>query len=194
MILNISFELRKLIRDFFADHTTLKPSSLRPEDPEGWCKWGIACDLGSVHSRSRDTDLTADNSTCQHVNALAHHRLLLVPRLRRSSHPSCHSRPSPYKSPFASPRATTDIATHRLLRRPTPQKRATLINVSQVPCTSSLTSRPSALARVCVLVDLHIASFGLICSPFRTFLYLSFVLDLSPCLVSLLLDALTIGH
>jgi len=132
--------------------------------------------------------------TTWHVNALAYHCLLLVPCLCCSLHPSCHSCPSPFKFPFASPWAATNVTTHCLCQRPMPQKCATLINVSQVPCTSSLTLRPLALTWVCTLVDLHIASFGLICSPFHMFLYFSFVLDSLPCLVSLLLNTLTIGY
>ena len=42
-------------------------TALRPLTPHliSHCKWGIACDLGAVHSGPRDTDLTADNSTRQ---------------------------------------------------------------------------------------------------------------------------------
>ena len=128
-------------------------------DCEVWVdtdRW-ILCDLGS------------DRCIPDHVRLLPHHHhhQLVINRRRRP--PRLSPRPPPFKSPFDSPQAVSDVATLRLPSVADATKACHLDKCQPVPCTSSSTSRPSALARVRALVDSHIASFGLIRPPFVCF-------------------------
>ena len=129
------------------------------------------------------------------LHATPPHRHTATPPPRLSCHPSSHaSSLSPRKSPL---RLTLNRC--RCLADCPPlladaTKARHLASCQPVPCTSSSTPRPSALTRVCALLDTHMTSYGLIRPHFRMFLYLSFVLDPPLVFASWIPFVFAIGH